>query len=547
MKLELLETSSFLEKNFHAVIDAHGLYNTEQFVLRLSPKNHGLIDEITDGNFDSNIDSNIDSDLIQAYSTYLHETIHWWQHTGSITGLVMSLCYPLQTHLNSVNLKNWSKIGKISKSVKTHSLKGELSGLLQNDNKQALGNTIINNTMDIDFYKRWILQPNKAEEIFNAPYFESQGHSFQFVYGSLMDYIKEIAKPLPNVMPDTRHWEKEFEKLLNRKANGYYYRSPILKKEIGVVELFEGQACFSQMQFIANSFNRVGKLEDFKKSGMLHGVYEKAFNTFIKLTHFEFPETVLDPVVGLFLLVCDLSINPVEGFPCDIENFEDFVHIADPGVRFDLLCAAVINLNLNPNDYLVEYTKQEYIQVASLLLDSSNLKAPWEGWIQLEKWIEGSSELKLIMEEHESFKFKSKDIVFRVLLSHFISFSKDKFEHPEFFCWPGYWKASGINTEIVQSLWLKHLSLFSDKECDDGIFIRKFSGKDDADLHKVLNEFFGNNLVYNLTRQWILNDGDFKYNFKWLSEDISEEEWKGWADSVFNKLYGVSISQIEAG
>jgi hypothetical protein len=36
----------------------------------------------------------IDSETIQAaLSTYLHETVHWWQHIGSTAGLVSSLAY----------------------------------------------------------------------------------------------------------------------------------------------------------------------------------------------------------------------------------------------------------------------------------------------------------------------------------------------------------------------------------------------------------------------------------------------------------------------
>lgn len=75
MKLdpELLNLNFYDQNEFNAIFNAHGLYNTEQFVLRLSPKNHGLIDEILEEGFDKN---NISDSTLQAYSTYLHETIH---------------------------------------------------------------------------------------------------------------------------------------------------------------------------------------------------------------------------------------------------------------------------------------------------------------------------------------------------------------------------------------------------------------------------------------------------------------------------------------
>jgi hypothetical protein len=33
---------------------------------------------------------------MEAMSTYLHETIHWWQHVGNTAGLFLSLTYPVQ-------------------------------------------------------------------------------------------------------------------------------------------------------------------------------------------------------------------------------------------------------------------------------------------------------------------------------------------------------------------------------------------------------------------------------------------------------------------
>ena len=82
---------------FPAIFNAHGLYNSEQFVLRLSLKNHQLVDEATDPDFDR---SKMTAEHIKAYSTYLHETIHWWQHVGSTSGFILSMCYPAQTHIN---------------------------------------------------------------------------------------------------------------------------------------------------------------------------------------------------------------------------------------------------------------------------------------------------------------------------------------------------------------------------------------------------------------------------------------------------------------
>ena len=80
---------------------------------------------------------------------------------------------------------------------------------------------------------------------------------------------------------------------------------------------------------------------DFEEMGLLHGVYIEAFDFFLKTTGIEKPNNLLHPSVGLFLLVCDLSINPTNGFPLDIYDFENFIHKNDPGQRFLTLCIEI--------------------------------------------------------------------------------------------------------------------------------------------------------------------------------------------------------------
>ena len=69
---------------------------------------------------------------------------------------------------------------------------------------------------------------------------------------------------------------------------------------------------------------------------MLHGVYTRAFEEFCALP-IDMPNSVDDPLVGSFLLVCDLAINPASGFPAPVVNFESFILDVNPGGRFALL------------------------------------------------------------------------------------------------------------------------------------------------------------------------------------------------------------------
>ena len=88
---ELLESEPLVPEvspDFPAILNVRGLYSTTEFVLRLSPRIHQLIDAVPSGVYSTD---DLDAEIIQAFSTYLHETIHWWQHIGSTSGLVRSI------------------------------------------------------------------------------------------------------------------------------------------------------------------------------------------------------------------------------------------------------------------------------------------------------------------------------------------------------------------------------------------------------------------------------------------------------------------------
>lgn len=114
----LLDTSRgdlLPQTQFNAILDAHGLYDGLRFVVRLSPRVHELISSLPNGPAFSNA---VTFEQVQGFSTYLHETIHWWQHIGSTCGLMLSLSYPAQTHANLNHLRRFiEQVGPV-KSIR---------------------------------------------------------------------------------------------------------------------------------------------------------------------------------------------------------------------------------------------------------------------------------------------------------------------------------------------------------------------------------------------------------------------------------------------
>ena len=78
-------------------LNVRGSYNTLDFVVRLRRDVHQTLEE-----YGNTLDFvKVRSwDAMQAFSTYLHETIHWWQHCGTTAGLMLSFLQPAHAHMN---------------------------------------------------------------------------------------------------------------------------------------------------------------------------------------------------------------------------------------------------------------------------------------------------------------------------------------------------------------------------------------------------------------------------------------------------------------
>src|ERR1035438_7597145 len=72
--------------DLNACLNSHGLYDPLRFVLRLSPEVHRKIEALQV----AYAAGKVDFEGLRAHSTYVHETIHWWQHAGSTIGLMLS-------------------------------------------------------------------------------------------------------------------------------------------------------------------------------------------------------------------------------------------------------------------------------------------------------------------------------------------------------------------------------------------------------------------------------------------------------------------------
>lgn len=543
LKKNLLEEYNYREEYF-GYHNALGLYDSMQFVLRLRTDVHQKMKVLTDAVQNNDID-NIDFEGYQAYSTYLHETIHWWQHIGSISGLILSLSYPSQTHLNQELLEEYlKKTGKI-KSIDKYNKQNATEF---NPNKQTeefiIINFILNNYHDIEFFKYITINPKLINEIRKNPYFESVGNSFHITYSAFINIIASCFDYSFDFLPDLENWQREFYKLNANKITGHYFDSDIYASPFGLKEIYEGQARLIQIQFLyfASGENLIWK--DFDALGMLNGVYIEAFNYFLEAIGEDRPDSIDSPLVALFLLVCDIAINPGEGFPFDINDFEQFIYNVDPGARFIYLCKEIKEVQPEVKYQIKEYSNSEYYSIALTLCNGLKIQSPMDISNIINKWSLEIDTLVKLMEEEKVFDFSNENFSIRLIFSRFIRFQQDKLNNPAFFCWPGVYKTKYAHYDYSEILFNEHQALFVDG-LDADIYPRVLPNKTESATSETMNKFYTWVTLYDLTKQLIIDEGDFEYDYLWLTSKFSNQELEKWAKDIFKRIYGCSPDDFE--
>jgi hypothetical protein len=407
----------------------------------------------------------------------------------------------------------------------------------------GLINIVVNNHFDLSAFSKFSYNQNFARAIVSNVMFESLGHLMHMTYAHNLLAMASVVGNDFGVLPDPRTWAEPYQKLMDDKVEGFYYGSRVALWPVGAREIMEGQACFSQMQYL--HFASGGRLEwdDFRRMGMLHGVYEAAFKEFLERIEVEWPRSINDPAVALFLLICDMSINPGSGFPFDPSpHFRTFINDTIPGIRFTTMARMICLKQPNLLGAIRSFSREEYEHVSqrisSMMLDMSPIKIA----ARCDSWTTGS--MLSLMEEYKTYKYRPENHVVRVLLSHFLAFSQDKLLTPEIFCWPGAWMAGENLSPKVVDIFERHGALFVDRENDTGIYPRMREGYAESSVQKMFDLFYAATVTYEMTDQLIVRGGPFEYKYDWLKPSASFGEFKHFADRQFESAYGITPDEI---
>ncbi|TXT38318.1 MAG: hypothetical protein FD135_2963 [Comamonadaceae bacterium] len=516
-------------------LEALGSYNTLDFVVRLRPDLHQVL-ESQGGKLSMRECESWD--VAKAFSTYLHETVHWWQHAGTTAGLMLSFLQPAHAHMNR---------NRLDEVLKAHGAVKPLLGLAEklldaDEGRDESLNFVLNNWHDLEFFRKLVINPVElVGGVTGDPYFVSVGHSYRMAIGAASWLIGATLDPNYEVLPDPRDWEAAMTDLCETKTEGFYLGSPIEIPPLGVKDIFEGQARFSQLQYLYGASGGHLSWDDIRDHGMLKGMYCHAFEKFLEFADEKWPAAVDDPIVGLFLLICDVALSPSEGIFLPMTDPSALIWSTDPAWRFIFLCRSAKAEGSAFKRSIQAYSAEEYWEVSQRLSDLLLSPSPNELATSIARYANEHPEWHRLMEEDRTFDYGEVNLPIRVLLGRFTRMQIDKLTAPQFFCWPGMCLTSfrqAISSETAVSLFSEHEALFLNRP-DLDVYPRLVPGREEQTLLRLLNDFYVWVSMYEMTRQWLVDDGPFAYDYKWLTSKFHHDEINGWADSHFKKSTGV--------
>jgi len=528
----LFSEEEFVHNSILNGTSVKGSYNTMQFVLRLR-------DDIRTA-----LESDLDFERINATSTSIHENIHWWQHMGSNFGFLFSLAYPALVHKTSVNLKAIISQGILLKSIlKFDKEYFKVNGVADIEDI----NEILNNFHDLEYAKSFAMDNKNILTMHNdRRFFLNIGHCYHILWGLTIDLLASTVDKEHVCLPNTDNWVEKFKVLEDKKVPGFFVDSPLhLLSPLGIKAIYEGQAIFNQIQYLRVALNKELSFSDCENAGMLHSIYIEAFDHYLQITKFDKPDDLLDPTIGLFLLLCDVAINPNNGFPLEIYDFENFITKNDPAIRFTMMCRVIAKDPKSYRDRLVNYSKEEYIILSKKLSEAIACKCSYENIDMVLRWIETKSVFEVI-KEGEDLNFSEENQPIRLMFSRYYRFQEDKKKYPNVLCWFGYHSTSAnknIEFKIVDSLYKKHHALFVD-DFDGEVKPTIFEGVNKENIVESFDKFYGFNIIYDIILKWIYEEGEFKYDYDWLAGDRSKT-FIPVIKQNFKNQFGIDIGSIK--
>ena len=107
-----------------------------------------------------------------------------------------------------------------------------------------------------------------SDDVVNSPIFECVGHSLHMALSHTLWLLHASFDRDVAFLPDPRKWEEGFDDLRKHQVPGYYYGGRTEVVPLGAKAIFEGQARFSEVQYLHLVSGRKLQWIDFERDGM---------------------------------------------------------------------------------------------------------------------------------------------------------------------------------------------------------------------------------------------------------------------------------------
>jgi hypothetical protein len=177
--------------------------------------------------------------------------------------------------------------------------------------------------------------------------------------------------------------------------------------------------------------------------------------------------------------------------------------------------------------------------VSATLCRALKIFAPLEIVSEINRWVDKGEAFKECLARHDLGQAAAVNLPLQVLFGQFASFSRDKAAYPHILCWPGPNMAGSFASDDSSGLFSRQSALFVDRGEDEMIVPVVREGRSEADVMQTFQNFYSGFALYDLTQQWIIASGRFRYDYRWLQPHGATEQVKAWADRSFIDVYGV--------
>jgi hypothetical protein len=474
---------------------------------------------------------------LRAFSTYLHETIHWWQHISTTAGFVHALSTASQA---SATIAYLSQAGPAFPKPLTSV---DLDSLSVNHPIRLA----VARWTEIEYGVSSLSVPRRFNILLQqgagSSFYESLGHTLLLFQISTVAALARSFDPGYAGLPDATRWIPFYDEFV-RSQNTFFVPNQLIDLPLGMHHIMEGQARMSELQFRSLTVNSMS-ISEAMNLNWLVGDYGVAFEQFLRYAELTQPDDFDDPVVSMFLLLCDIALNPSSGYPEPINPRRDFVRDFHPGIRFLRLCQQIKrDKSLIKSVNRLSY--DAYIKISQRLcerLDWLDPVAVGEKCLDAGQRMSGYQTLE---EQAERCDFGIEDVPLRFYMSRHLEFLDLRTQCPHFYCWPGRYLAftekESDTAPYFNEMLTWSMPPFVTSSATSGVQATNIARGNEEARSKFTGHYFATQVCYDMIRQWISNPGDFAFKYNWKPE-LSESDLET-LSAHFKKTVGFSHEKI---